>query len=124
MNAAENTAREVNVMSNSEILDANAARAKAEADAWAQESAARMAFEARQEAEEKKRRQLCRSADNRMFLRACALIAMFIIVTECVKSGLLADVLAGFVIITGISWFAFQLGAWWQFRIVMGAEEE
>lgn len=124
MNAAENTVKEVNVMSNSEILDANAARAKTAAEVHAQELAEKMAFEARQEAQERKRRQLCRSADNRMFLRACALTMLFILVTECVKSGLLADVLAGFVILAGLSWFAFRLGTWWQFRIVMGAEED
>lgn len=111
-------------MSNSEILDANAARAKAEAEARESAEASRKSFEARQEAEEKRRRSRCRAADNRMFLRACALIAMLILITEFVKSGLLADVLAGFMIMAGISWFAFRLGAWWQFRIVMGAEEE
>lgn len=110
-------------MSVSEMLDENAARAKAEAEAQALELSERRAFEARQEAEEKRRRSRCRAADNRMFLRACAMIALFIIITECVKSGLLADVLAGFVIMAGISWFAFRLGAWWQFRIVMGGTD-
>lgn len=110
-------------MSNSEILDANAARAKAEAEARESAEASRKAFEDWQEAQEKKRHRRCRAADNRMFLRACALIAMFILITEFVKSGLLADVLAGFMIMAGISWFAFRLGAWWQFRVVMGGTD-
>ena len=107
-------------MSISEILEINAIRAKEEAEAQEKVAAEQKAFEDWQAAEEKKRLRRCRAADNRMMFRAGLLMAAFIIILDCVSSGMMAEVLAGLMLLAIVSWFSFWLGSWWQFRIVKG----
>ncbi len=111
------------MMSVSEILDINAARAKEEAEALEKDAAMQRALDDFHAAQEEKRLRRCRVADNRMLLRAGLFMAAFIAILDCVCSGLMAEVLAGLLILAAACWFSFRLGLWWQFRIVGGGRK-